>query len=371
MTQHSASAAASGNAATLELALEASRLESRLESAIQSANQVMVIGDMANVFSGRKTAFILEKVAIDGAMASWAGTGRAMADKLLEGKSSVEQVHILCQHAVELDRLFAERSLDATDDIERETAMLTQRFAMSVVRRVHQGIAAAQLDLSTLPKDIVTLLSMAYQPYILEWRGGCITAMLSGLTAIWATQQNADLNEVHASLLHLALPSTQPNLAELITASNPGMAGKPMLTQLASVANAMQAESCRAADAWARLAVDQSSGQTLVGTRAIAFRDELLSRGAFHATFLPYLQTPCMLSIYAKYGLALQIGVDNHASLVPLPDSEMPDATPIMLLPSWRMEQDEWMHSMQSLKGLLPGYGAVALKEAKHVQAAG
>lgn len=184
MTQHSASAAASGNAATLELALEASRLE----SAIQSANQVMVIGDMANVFAGRKTAFILEKVAIDGAMASWAGAGRAMTDKLLEGKSSVEQVHILCQHAVELDRLFAERSLDATDDIERETAMLTQRFAMSVVRRVHQGISAAQLDLSTLPKDIVTLLSMAYQPYILEWRVGCITAMLSGLTAISAVE---------------------------------------------------------------------------------------------------------------------------------------------------------------------------------------
>jgi hypothetical protein len=46
-------------------------------------------------------------------------------------------------------------------------------------------------------------------------------------------------------------------------------------------------------------------------------------------------------------------------------------ATLIMLLPSWRMEQDEWMHSMESLKGLLPGYGAVALKEAKHVQAAG
>ena len=68
MTQHSVSAP--DNAAPLELALEASRLESRLESAIQSANQVMVIGDMANVFSGRKTAFILEKVAIDGAMSS-------------------------------------------------------------------------------------------------------------------------------------------------------------------------------------------------------------------------------------------------------------------------------------------------------------
>lgn len=350
--------------------LDLARESSRLESAIQSANPPVRIPDMAKVFSARKTAFIIDKVAIDRAMSSWAGTGRAMADTLLKGKSSVEQVHILCRHAVELGDLLAEQLLDAAGDIEREAAMLAQRFAMSVVWRVHQSIADATLDLSSLAKDIATLLSMAYQPYILEWRGGCITAMLSGLTAIWAVQQNADLNEVHTSLLHLALPSTQLNLAELITASNPGMAGKPMLAQLANVANAMQAESCRATDAWVRLAIDPASGQTLVGTRAIAFRDELLARGSLSAHFLPYLQEQGMLDIYARYGLALQIGVDNHASLVPLPDSDMPDATPIMLLPAWRVEQEEWMHSMQSLKGLLPGYGAVAIKEAQHGHAA-